>query len=242
MADHPIVPSAGVPEPPGSNTGTRQHITWLGYAIPISIVLIASLAIFVGYRAERHAGFAGEADQGAISASLNYERVYADSLLLAQGAQTSYEQWLGLEQTGSTTSDPWCGSSSGAPSDPATTQLRLSCEVARSLQSADLPGYAGVYGTFNVTQYVDDVQAADGFSVDTTAGTYLDDASTQRDAERKMLAVGITLSLALALCTIAQQAYRRQWRAAHRYLPLYLAIPGWLTAVACLVLVATWKA
>jgi hypothetical protein len=227
------------PEPP--EDATPAHVRWLGYAIPISIVLVASLAIFVGYRAERHAGFAGESDQAAISASINEERLYSDALLHAQETQRNYEEWLTLSQEGFENLNPWCAPSGSAAPDPALTQTLLACELARTLQVFDLPGYAPS-GSFNTSQYVDDLRTANSFDVDIDSGGHLDQASQERLAERHMLIIGMTLSLALGLCTVAQLAYRRQWFASQRYFSLWIAIPGWITAIVCVGLLVVWRA
>jgi hypothetical protein len=219
-----------------------KRVKWIGYAIPISILLIASLAIFVGYRAERHAGRAAEFDQSAISASLNTQRVYSDSLLQADAAQSNYEQWLSLSQAGLEAKNPWCSHDPSIASDPALVQIVLSCELAQTLESADLPGYAQNGGSFNVLQYADDLQAANTFLIDTDSQGHLSQADQERQAERRMLAIGVTLTLALALTTIAQQAYRRRWRSKQRFFSLYLAVPGWVTAVVCVALVMIWRA
>jgi len=241
VAPAPAAGTSTVEVPPPRGPRPRR-VVWLGYAIPISIVLIASLAIFVGYRAERHAGFAGESDQGAITATLHNEQVFSDALLQAGEAQTDYQQWSVLNQAGLENADPWCEYTPSVLDDPAQAQIVLSCELARTLQAADLPGY-GSSGAFDVTRYADDVQSADSyFFLETDAATYLDAADQERTAERRMLTVGVTLSLALGLCTVAEQAYRRQWRARHRYLSLWLAVPGWIATILCLALVFTWEA
>lgn len=246
MSEHSCVSAGGEegsPETPATDRPAAKpsHVTWLGYVIPISIVLVASLAIFVGYRAERHAGYAGESDQGAISASINEERLYSDSLLQAQAAQTLYGQWLTLSQAGLEGANPWCEYSPSAVPDPALTQIVLSCELARTVQAADQPGYAQS-GSFDISQYADDLQLANGFLVDIDNQTYLAAANQDRVAEGRMLAIGVTLSLALGLCTVAQLAYRRQWLAPHRYFSLWVAIPGWLISLVCVALVVTWGA
>jgi hypothetical protein len=233
----PLGPPTGGPDKPGSKP---DHVKWIGYAIPVSIVLIASLAIFVGYRAERHAGSAAESDQAAISASLNAQRLYTDSLFQAEAAQSNYEQWLSLHQGGFETENPWCSRDSSTV-NPAFVEIVVSCELARMLEQANVPGYAP-RESFNVSQYAHDVEAASNFSIDTAAQTHVDAADQQRNDERRMLAIGVTLTLALALTTIAQQAYRRQWRPRRRYFSLYLAVPGWATAVVCVALVAMWRA
>ena len=231
-------------DPEGTDDTKQAHVTWLGYAIPISIVLVASLAIFAGYRAERHAGFAGEGDQAAISASINDERLYSDALMQAQEAQRSYEQWLTLSQAGLESANPWCTSSSSAASDPGLTQLVLSCELARTLQAADLPGYSSSSGSFDTSQYLDDFRAATILftSMDIDSQTHLNQASQERLNERRMLVVGMTLALALGLCTLSQLAYRRQWVASRRYFSLWIAIPGWIAAFVCVGLLAAWRA
>jgi hypothetical protein len=225
-----------IPEP------KPDRVTWIGYVIPISIVLIASLGIFVGYRAERHAGSAAESDQGAISASLNEQRLYSDAVLQAEGAQSNYAQWVALEQVArAEPSNLWCVHGPTTTESVAFVPIIVSCELALTIGSNDLPGYGQRQG-FNVSQYAGDLQAANSFIVNTDTRGELTTAEQERVAERRMLAIGVTLSLALALCTIAQQAYRRQWRARNRSFSLYLAVPGWITAIACIALVATWRA
>jgi hypothetical protein len=254
------VPENSLPEPvlgeaspvtaPDAPAATQEvpkpkpgRVTWVGYVIPISIVLIASIGIFVGYRAERHAGAAAESDQAAISASLTAQRLYADSLVEAEGAQADYEQWADLEQAGLEQSNPWCNHDPTTAANFAYTEIIISCELAQAVASDNLPGYGQPKG-FNVSQYSNDVQAVtpEFAHVDTDSQGALTSADQDRVAERRMLAIGVSLSLALALCTIAQQAYRRQWRAGNRYLSLYLAVPGWIAALVCVALVVTWKA
>lgn len=232
----------GVPVEPESPQRAAPRVRWLGYVIPISIVFIACFAVFVSYRAEHHAIDAAESDQGAIAATITSQRLYSDSVLDAESAQNGYEQWWTLGQAGLNVANPWCVTTPSIASQPASAQISISCELAQTLQSNDLPGY-GRNGTFNVTKFAQDDQDAGSFFVDTDSRDALSASQSDRSVELRILFLGVALSLALGLSTIAQQAYRRQWVPARPYFPLYLALPAWAVSVACAVFVLmVWRA
>ena len=175
------------------------------------------------------------------SASINEERLYSDSLLQAQAAQTLYGQWLTSSKAGLEGANPWCEYSPSAVPDPALTQIVLSCELARTVQAADQPGYAQS-GSFDISQYADDLQLANGFLVDIDNQTYLAAANQDRVAEG--MDAGHRRDAVVGPGPLHRRpAYRRQWLAPHRYFSLWVAIPGWLISLVwrCL-LVVTWGA
>ena len=81
----PVPPSEdgeGQATSPKSTPSSRRNApgSWLSYAVPISIALIAILGAIVGYRVERHAANAGEYDQDALAATIAQARDFSDAL------------------------------------------------------------------------------------------------------------------------------------------------------------------
>ena len=227
-----------------SNRGGHPNESWLSYAIPLSIAVIAVLGAVVGYRAEAHASLAGAADGDASASSIAQLRSYSDAVVAAQQAQSGHERFVQLGATGTPgTSEavlPSCTALSFDAADAAGLQLLVNCELQRVFAGYNQPSYwkAANPAAFDSRRYVADTIALDNLGHDVNVAMHTGVASQQRSGEWRMLWLGIALALALALCTMAQVASHHRW---HRRLPILLAVPGWIVLGTSTLMFFVWE-
>jgi hypothetical protein len=221
--------------------------SWLSYAVPISIALIAILGAVVGYRVERHAANAGEYDQDALAATITQSRDFSDALTQAREGETAYNRWLDLgAQAGVVlpTSSPAGVRAGCLLTNPPTqtvvgAQEAAACELQQVFATYDLPSYDGSPPSlnFDAQGYITDFLAFDRYTDDLNVSYHVGQADQERHAEVRMMWLGLALAAALTLCTLAQLSERRRWKVT-RVLPF--AVPGWCIAAVCTVLLVVW--
>jgi hypothetical protein len=227
----------------------REGDSWLSFAIPISIAIIAILGAVVGYRIERHAANAAEFDHDALAASITTGSDESEAVAQANESELEHDRWLRLVSLAGVTAphSSWTPAGGCELRSYDTQSLigandAVACELQQVFAAYGSPSYdvaaAPAQSSFDVRQYVADVMAWDRFSADLGVGTYVTAANRDRHEELRVLLLSLALVAALALCTLAQLSHHRRFKLVR---PLWLAVPGWLITVAAAGCLLAWE-